>query len=119
MKKNIFINFILNLPLGIYKCSFKTSLIVGSFLTIINQGDVLMGSDINFKKILQISLCYMVPFFVSFVSQVALLRDKKAGSINYPKTKTIDDIDSKININSSFTDSRLYKEEGKKFFKNN
>lgn len=51
--------------------SLEISVIVGSLLTIINQGDVLMRGAITALVVLKICLTYMVPFCVATYSALA------------------------------------------------
>lgn len=65
--------------LGIYGRSFKTALVVGTLLNLINQPRLFMGIcslnqslliDANYLKVF---LTFLVPFFVSFYGAVSVL----------------------------------------------
>ena len=53
--------------------SLKVSVIVGSLLTLINQGDALIGGVVGTEVIIKILLTYCVPYAVSTYSAVAAI----------------------------------------------
>lgn len=56
-----------------YQRATKISLIVGTLLTIINQGDMILAGQL--PPIWKIILTYLVPFCVSSYSSAKLLRE--------------------------------------------
>lgn len=64
----------MKLPSGILTTAAKTSLVVGSVLTAINHGAALMAGPPTAMRLVQVALCYAVPFGVSFHSQLAMSR---------------------------------------------
>lgn len=55
----------------------KVSLIVGTLLTLINQGDVILAGNISAAVILKIGLTYIVPYSVATYASVGALREPK------------------------------------------
>ena len=53
-----------------------TSLVVGTALTAINQGDVLLSLTLTPTLLWKIPLTYTVPFGVSMYSALAISRDR-------------------------------------------
>ena len=51
------------------------SLIVGTILTVINQGDVLLSGSVTSLVLLKIALTYTVPYSVSTISALAANRN--------------------------------------------
>ncbi len=58
----------------VFRRSLAISVIVGSLLTCINQGDILIRGSITTLVVVKICLTYMVPFCVSTVSALAANR---------------------------------------------
>lgn len=58
----------------VFRRSLTISVIVGSLLTFINQGDILIRGSITALVVLKICLTYIVPFCVSTVSALAANR---------------------------------------------
>ncbi len=58
----------------VFRRSLMLSVIVGSLLTFINQGDILLRGSITALVVLKICLTYIVPFCVSTVSALAANR---------------------------------------------
>ena len=57
---------------GVPRRSFYTALVVGSILTAINQGDVILAGDLpNFVKV---GMNYLVPFCVATFGAVSMKR---------------------------------------------
>jgi hypothetical protein len=54
-----------------------TSLVVGTVLTAINQGEVLLHGPLVVTLIWKLPLTYAVPFVVSMYSAVAISRDAR------------------------------------------
>jgi hypothetical protein len=55
--------------------SLKVGLIVGTILTLINQGDALVSGTLTPDMLWKIPLTYLVPFCVSTYAGVGALRD--------------------------------------------
>ena len=55
----------------------STSLIVGTALTIINQGDVLLHGPLTEMLLWKLPLTYLVPFSVSMYSAIAISRTSR------------------------------------------
>lgn len=62
------------LYLPVFRRSLAMSVVVGSILTLINQGDVLLRGSITVLVVLKICLTYLVPFCVSTMSALAASR---------------------------------------------
>ncbi len=60
--------------------SLRVAIVVGSALVVINHFDVFFGAYITPSRVLQIFLCYVVPFSVSLYSQVTMVPRKPDGS---------------------------------------
>lgn len=56
--------------------SLRVALVVGTVLTLINQGDHLLALNIDAPTIARIALTYLVPYAVSTWAGVAALREK-------------------------------------------
>lgn len=54
--------------------AIRVSLLVGTILTAINHGAALLNGDVHGRRWVQVVLCYVVPFLVSFFSQVQMKR---------------------------------------------
>ncbi len=52
----------------------RTSLIVGTLLTAINQGDVFLHGPLTATQLWKLPLTYVVPFIVSMYSAIAISR---------------------------------------------
>ncbi len=59
---------------SVFRRSLAISVIVGSLLILINQGDVLLRGSITSLVILKMCLTYMVPFCVSTISALSANR---------------------------------------------
>lgn len=55
----------------------KVALIVGTILTVINQGDVLVSSGITPGVLIKILLDYCVPYFVSVYAELEAAADQQ------------------------------------------
>lgn len=53
----------------------RTSLIVGTLLVVINQGDRLLVGDMDWSLLLRVLLTYFVPYAVATYASVGALRD--------------------------------------------
>ncbi|WP_413431685.1 nitrate/nitrite transporter NrtS [Crateriforma spongiae] len=53
------------------------SLVVGTILVGINQGDVIFSGGASWRHLLKIGLTYMVPFLVSTLSSVSAIRERE------------------------------------------
>jgi len=51
----------------------KVALVVGTILTIINQGDVIASGDISPGLLIKILLNYCVPYFVSVYAELEVV----------------------------------------------
>lgn len=60
-----------------------SAVIVGALLITNNHGDALLVGDISFGRLLKIGLTILVPYVVSTVSSVAVLRDLRTGASSY------------------------------------
>ncbi len=60
--------------------ALKVSLIVGTLLNLINQGDLLLSLELEKLHLIKISLTYLVPFCVATYTATALNLDFKIGS---------------------------------------
>jgi hypothetical protein len=58
----------------IVRRALMTALIVGTILTIINQGHLLLAGDISPPLLLRIALTYLVPYCVSTSGAIGLAR---------------------------------------------
>jgi hypothetical protein len=56
--------------------SFVTCMIVGAILTVINQGDRLLGGEFDGAMAWKIGLTFLVPFVVATVSGAAVIRSR-------------------------------------------
>ncbi len=54
--------------------ALRTSLLVGTVLTLVNHGPQIYAGRLGWGRVLQVFFCYLVPFLVSFYSQRALWR---------------------------------------------
>ena len=61
-----------------------TALIVGSILTIINQGNVILSGDIPLELYVKVPLTFCVPYCVATVS---VLRVNYAGRVREPEAE--------------------------------
>lgn len=59
----------------IVRRALKVALIVGTALTLINQGNHLLGGTVNLEIIIKISLTYCVPYAVSTYAAVGAVKD--------------------------------------------
>lgn len=50
------------------------SVIVGTILTVINQGDILLNGGFGGRQLLKMGLTYLVPYCVSTISSVGASR---------------------------------------------
>ena len=64
---------------GIVKRSVRVALVVGTVLTLINQGGRLLALDIDAPTLARIVLTYIVPYCVSTWAAVGALRDRTTG----------------------------------------
>jgi len=55
--------------MDILRTSIKTSLVVGTVLTMINHGTNISNGHLDLNRIVQIFLCYLIPLFVALFSQ--------------------------------------------------
>jgi hypothetical protein len=60
---------------GMLVGALRVSLVVGTILTAINQGDVLLAEPITAMRLLKVLLTYAVPFGVSVYSMLRLRRE--------------------------------------------
>ena len=60
---------------GIVARSLHVALVVGTVLTLINQGDRLLALDIDAPTLARVALTYVVPYCVSTWAAVGALRD--------------------------------------------
>ncbi|MEM9208058.1 MAG: nitrate/nitrite transporter NrtS [Pseudomonadota bacterium] len=68
--------FELALSPTIVRRSLRVGLVVGTLLTAINQGDVLLAGDITGEVLAKILLTYCVPYSVSTYAGVGALLEK-------------------------------------------
>lgn len=57
-----------------------SAVVVGALLITINHGDALLAGDISIGRLLKIGLTILVPYIVSTVSSVAVLRELRDGT---------------------------------------
>ncbi|MBX3418638.1 MAG: nitrate/nitrite transporter NrtS [Pirellulaceae bacterium] len=65
---------------SVIKRSLCFSLVVGTILTAINQGDIVMSGKLEARHWFKIGLTYCVPFIVSTLSSVGALRQNESTS---------------------------------------
>jgi len=51
------------------------SVVVGTVLMLINQGDILLSGELTSRHLLKIGLTYTVPYFVSTLSSVGAMKN--------------------------------------------
>ncbi|MDW7711770.1 MAG: nitrate/nitrite transporter NrtS [Deferrisomatales bacterium] len=78
----------MTLPPGIWVTALRTSLVVGTALTAINHGAALAAAPPTGVRLLQLALCYAVPFGVSVHSQLSLSRRAEGGCFPRPEAAT-------------------------------
>lgn len=61
-----------------------SAVIVGALLITINHGDVLLSGDISPGRLVKIALTIIVPYVVSTVSSVAVLRELRRNTAHGP-----------------------------------
>lgn len=59
----------------VVKRSMKVALLVGTLLTVINQGEVLWSGGFSFEIALKIMLTYCVPYAVSTYAAVGAIQE--------------------------------------------
>jgi hypothetical protein len=64
---------------AIVKRSVRVALVVGTLLTLINQGGRLLAIDIDAPTLARIVLTYVVPYCVSTWAAVGALHDRGTG----------------------------------------
>lgn len=62
--------------------------VIGTILTVINQGDLLLRGQITLVGLVKILLTYLVPFCVSVYSVVTMSRERPTESMS-DATKTL------------------------------
>ena len=55
--------------------SFRVSLVVGTILVGINQGDAILDGRVGLNELLKIFLTYLVPYCVSTYSSVVIINN--------------------------------------------
>ncbi len=58
---------------GVLVKSAQVSLVVGVTLVLINHGGIFLGDTVTTNRLVQILLCFLVPFSVSLYSQIAAI----------------------------------------------
>lgn len=58
--------------------SLQISIVVGTMLALINHGGVLRGERVTTSRLIQIVLCFIVPFGVSLYSQSVAARQRQS-----------------------------------------
>lgn len=58
--------------------ALQVSLVVGTILVLINHGGILRGEIITTNRLIQIVLCFTVPFAVSLYSQLDAARQRQS-----------------------------------------
>ena len=66
------------LSLSIIKRGLMFSLIVGTVLVLINQGDTIYNGQLDTRVVFKIALTYTVPFMVSTVSSIQALQQSES-----------------------------------------
>ncbi len=59
----------------VVKRSMKVALVVGTLLTLINQGSVLLAGQLSLDVLLKILLTYCVPYIVSTYAAVGAIQE--------------------------------------------
>ena len=59
----------------VVKRSMKVALVVGTLLTLINQGSVLLAGQLSLDALLKILLTYCVPYIVSTYAAVGAIQE--------------------------------------------
>lgn len=58
--------------------AMQVSLVVGTILVLINHNRILFGETVTPTRLIQIILCFIVPFIVSLYSQIIAIRHKQS-----------------------------------------
>lgn len=58
--------------------AMQVSLVVGTILVLINHNRILFGETVTLTCLIQIILCFIVPFIVSLYSQSIAIRHKQS-----------------------------------------
>ncbi len=59
------------------KKSIKVSLVVGTILSLVNQGDAILNNTLSLQDALRIFFNFLIPLLVSTYSRLALLKEMK------------------------------------------
>jgi hypothetical protein len=57
----------------------KVSLLIGTILTAINQGDLILAGALDQRSLWKIPLTYLVPYLVSTYASVSAIRSESSG----------------------------------------
>lgn len=69
-------NKVSNLELKkIFKGSIKTSLVVGTLLSFVNQNSCLYSLNFTRSDLIKMFFNYLIPFSVSFYSRISIIND--------------------------------------------
>jgi hypothetical protein len=73
----------------------KISLVVGTVLTLANQGAVLVAGDISAATWARVAVNYLVPFLVSSIAYLAPFRTTRLGTPETPRQQSSGDNDGR------------------------
>ena len=63
-----------------FRTCFRVALVVGTLLSIVNQGSVLLAGEATASTAIRIAINYLIPFVVSSVGYLAPFRTARAGA---------------------------------------
>ena len=63
-----------------FRTCFRVALVVGTLLSIVNQGSVLMTGEVTASTAIRIAINYLIPFVVSSIGYLAPFRTMQPGS---------------------------------------
>ena len=63
-----------------FRTGSRVALVVGTILTLVNQGSVIIGGDASVVTWIRVAVNYLVPFLVSSVGYLAPFRLRPRGS---------------------------------------
>jgi thiamine transporter ThiT len=63
-----------------FRTGFRVALVVGTLLSIVNQGSVLVAGDATASTAARIAINYLIPFVVSSIGYLAPFRTPRAAA---------------------------------------
>lgn len=63
-----------------FRTCFRVALVVGTLLSIVNQGSVLLAGEATTSTAIRIAINYLIPFVVASIGYLAPFRTKQASS---------------------------------------